>query len=374
MPKKKRRADGRMEIKRKMPDGKCRHFLGRTAAECEKKYREALVNFEAQQRAAAEGPAFALVAGAWWEQAQSSLKAGSLRSYKAAYRAAVERFGGHRMAEIKPRDIAAYLKALKAEGKAQTTLGNYHTVVTAIFEYWCTNLDGEANPSRLVRNLKGHKGRREPPKDDVVEEIKAHTEGKMGLLATLAMYTGLRLGEMMALTWADIDLESRELSVIKSVTWSNNRPTVTTPKTKNAVRKVPILEPLAVRLAEEGKRPAEEYLISGTKEPLTASQHSKRWLTYCKELGLAHEAGEYTPYNGKRQAHWKVDVTAHQLRHYCATLLDQAEVPMKARQLWMGHADIHTTMQIYTHKYTNEMQLAKAQMDVVVNQSANAKK
>lgn len=39
MAKKKRRADGRMEIKRKMPDGSVRHFLGKTAAECERKYR-----------------------------------------------------------------------------------------------------------------------------------------------------------------------------------------------------------------------------------------------------------------------------------------------------------------------------------------------
>ncbi len=66
----------------------------------------------------------------------------------------------------------------------------------------------------------------------------------MGLLAMLAMYTGLRLGEIMALTWADIDLPGRVLSVDKSATWSNNRPVISTPKTKNAVRQVPILESL----------------------------------------------------------------------------------------------------------------------------------
>lgn len=371
MPKKKRRADGRMEIKRKMPDGKVRHFLGRTAAECEKKYREALVNFEAQQRAAAEGPVFETVAQEWWLQAHPGLKPGTLRSYKASYNAAMEHFGGRRMAEIKPQDVAAYLKKLKTQGLAQATMRNRHSVLNLIFAYWCTDMGGDANPSLLVRNLKGKKAERVPPEDAAIERVKAHPEGKMGLLALVAMYTGLRLGEIMALTWADIDLEGRVLSVTKSVSWGNNRPVISTPKTKNAVRQVPILEPLAARLAEEGRRPAGEYLISGTQEPLTASQHRKRWLAYCKELGLAHEAGEYTAYNGKRQAHWQVDVTAHQLRHYCATLLDQAEVPMKARQLWMGHADIHTTMQIYTHKFTDEMQLAKAQMDVVVNRSAD---
>ncbi len=366
MAKKKRRADGRMEIKRKMPDGKVRHFLGQTAKECEDKYRQALVDFNARQEEQAAGPMFEEVAAAWWEQAQPTLKPGSLRSYKACYRAALEHFSGRRMREIKPQDISYYLKKLKGQGLAQGTMRNRHSLVTMIFAYWCTDLGGDANPSLLVRNLKGQKTERTPPDDAAIQTILQHQEGKMGLLAVMAMYTGLRLGEIMALTWADVDLESRVLSVTKSVAWVNNRPVVSTPKTKNAVRQVPILEPLARRLAAEGKRPAGEYLISGTHEPLTASQHSKRWLAYCKELGLAHEADEYKPYHGKRQAHWTVDVTAHQLRHYCATLLDRADVPMKARQLWLGHADIHTTMQIYTHSYTDEMQQAKDLVDGVL--------
>lgn len=166
----------------------------------------------------------------------------------------------------------------------------------------------------------------------------------MGLLAVMAMYTGLRLGEIMALTWADIDLESRVLSVTKSISWGNNRPVVSTPKTKNAVRQVPILEPLARRLEAEGKRPAGEYLISGTREPLTASQHRKRWLAYCKELGLAHDVGDYKTYNNKRQAHWTVDVTAHQLRHLAGPCRRAHEGPPALagpRRHPHHHADLH---------------------------------
>ena len=44
----------------------------------------------------------------------------------------------------------------------------------------------------------------------------------------------------------------------------------------------------------------------------------------------------------------------------------RADVPMKARQLWLGHADIHTTMQIYTHLYTDEMRQAKDKLDKIV--------
>lgn len=364
--KKGQRADGLIEIARKMPDGKTRHFYGHSRAEAEGKYRDALQALARAREQAAAGPLFEDVAAEWWAQAQPGLKPGTLRSYKASYKSVLEHFTGRHMAEIKPQDVALYLKKLKSQGLAQATMRNRHSVLNLIFSYWCTDLGGEANLSLLVRNLKGNKTERTPPDDAVVQLILQHPEGKMGLLAVMAMYTGLRLGEIMALTWADVDLASRVLSVTKSISWGNNRPVVSTPKTKNAVRQVPILEPLARRLEAEGKRPAGEYLISGTREPLTASQHRKRWLAYCKELGLAHDVGDYKTYNNKRQAHWTVDVTAHQLRHYCATLLDRADVPMKARQLWLGHADIHTTMQIYTHSYTDEMQQAKDLMDKLV--------
>lgn len=367
--KKGQRADGLIEIARKMPSGKVQHFYGHSRAEAEGKYRDTLQELARAREQAAAGPLFEEVAAAWWAQAQPGLKPSTLRSYKASYKSVLEHFTGRRMAEIKPQDVALYLKKLKSQGLAQATMRNRHSVLNLIFAYWCTDLGGDANPSLLVRNLKGNKTERTPPDDAVVQLILQHPEGKMGLLAVMAMYTGLRLGEIMALTWADIDLPGRVLSVTKSISWGNNRPVVSTPKTKNAVRQVPILEPLARRLEGEGKRPAEEYLISGTCEPLTASQHRKRWLAYCKELDLAHDVGEYKPYKGKRQAHWTVDVTAHQLRHYCATLLDRADVPMKARQLWLGHADIHTTMQIYTHSYTDEMQQAKDLLDKIVSLS-----
>ena len=364
--KKGQRADGRVEIKRKMPDGSVKHFYGASRAEAEEKYRQELVEHSVRQARCAIGPLFEDVAAEWWMQAQADLKPGTLRSYKASYTAAVKHFSGRRMPDIKPQDVSLYLKSLKVKGLAQATMRNRHSVLNLIFSYWCANLGGDANPSLLVRNLKGGKAERLPPADETMETIRAHPDGKMGLLAMLAMYTGLRLGEIMALTWADVDLPGRTLSVTKSVFWDNNRPTVTTPKTKNAVREVPILEPLAARLEVEGERPAGEYLISGTMDPLTASQYRKRWLAYCKALGLARDVGEYKRYKEKRQAHWQVDVTAHQLRHYCATLLDRADVPMKARQLWLGHADIHTTMQIYTHSFANEMKLAKGMVDKVV--------
>lgn len=338
-------------------DGKRKVFYGRTAREVNQK----MIEYKGEKEA---GPLFDDVASAWWVQTEKTVKYGTLRSYKSSYDDAVKYFHGKRIAEIKPKSISNYLKWIKGNGKAQATIRNRHSVLNLIFAYWCSDMDGESNPSLSVKNLRGEKKKRVQPSDDTMELLIKHTDGEMGLLAALAMYGGLRIGEIIALQWRDVDLESSLLHIRHSCTWRNNQPIITTPKTENSVRDVPILQPLAQRISEEGKMAGTRYVIGGGTTPLTASQERKRWLSYCKELGLARqEEKDYTPYNGKRQIHWNVDVTAHQLRHYCATLLDKYNVPMKTRQLWLGHADIHTTMQIYTHQYSGEMEAARKLID-----------
>ena len=111
---KKRRADGRMEIKRKMPDGSVRHFLGKTAAECERKYRDALVNFEAQKRASA---LFEPVAVAWWANYQTRIKAGTWKSYESHYKRCLAAFSGRQMKEITPGMVDNFGERLKDEGE-----------------------------------------------------------------------------------------------------------------------------------------------------------------------------------------------------------------------------------------------------------------
>ena len=56
----------------------------------------------------------------------------------------------------------------------------------------------------------------------------------------MLLYTGMRRGEIAALTWDDIDFENDVIQINKAVTFKNNRPLVKTPKTKNSVRNIPL--------------------------------------------------------------------------------------------------------------------------------------
>ena len=126
----------------------------------------------------------------------------------------------------------------------------------------------------------------------------------------------------------DIDLDNDIISVTKSVYHVNNRPFIKEPKTQKGIRNVPILYPLKPYLPN---KKSQQYIFSldGGKTPLTEMQYQKLWKEYAKSIGI--------------------NCSAHQLRHSFATMLFECGVDAKDAQDILGHAQLSTTMDIYTH-------------------------
>lgn len=375
MPRKKetRRADGRAEILRTI-NGKPRHFYGKSKREAEEKYKAALLA-EAQKKES--GALFEEVAADWWEDYQTKIKEGTARAYKGSYNAALSRFSGYGMKEITPGMVSSWGLEFKAQGKAERTAQNARSVLSLIFKYWCVR-DGETyNPVPLVDLPRGMKRtERQPPTTEQIAAVKQHPEG-FGLCAWLFMYTGCRLGEILALQWCDVDFEAGMIRVSKSVAWINNRPVVHEPKTKNAVRIVPLLGPLRDVLQGRMGKPA-EYILGGEK-PLTGTAYQRRWQYYCRDAGLAEGIEKSRVQGGKliRYTFWKPLVTAHQFRHEFASVLYEAGVGEMEAQKILGHADIYTTRKIYTHIRDAQIGEAAAKLEKyfsIVNESSGGKK
>lgn len=373
MAKKKRRADGRMEIKRKMPDGKVRHFLGQTAKECEDKYRQALVDFNARQEASA---LFENVAADWWADYQKRIKAGTGKTYEAHYRRCLAAFSGRQMKEITPGMVDNFGQKLKAEGRAESTIKNARSVLSLIFRFWCLRDNEVYNPVSVVRAPKGApKKERLPPTPAQIALVRAHPEG-FGLCAWLFMYTGCRLGEVVALQWQDVDFAEGWISVTKSASWKGGGVRISTPKTRNSVRKVPLLDPLRAVLELRRGRPG-DYILSGGPEPLTDGQYHHLWLEYCKALGMVQPSESGERYRAKRRERdtkgvrqlkelppvVRPAVTAHQFRHEMASAMYEAKVGELEAQKLLGHADISTTRKIYTHIREQQLQNATDQLN-----------
>lgn len=233
-----------MEIKRKMPDGSVRHFLGRTAAECEKKYRDALVNFEAQQRARTEGPLFGVLADEWWAAKEGQVRHGTVRCYKPAVARLKKALGDLPAAQLTAQEVSRLLEDMKRRGLATKTISNTHTVLNMILEYGAVEYGLTSNPSRLVSTPTSRKKKRKPPSEPAEQAIRsllnqAAESQKVDdaiLIGAVLLYTGCRRGEALALRFGDIDRAENRITVSASVEHRGNRPVRGEPKTENGYR------------------------------------------------------------------------------------------------------------------------------------------
>ena len=298
-----------------------RFFYGHSKA-------EVLRKIAAYREKAQRGRTFDEIADEWYEATAPTLAVNTLRGYRPAVARAREYFNGRYISELRPSDISTFIREFvrqhsAADKTARTQLG----IVSLICKYAVAQGDIDTNPAREISVPRGlPKNPRQLPSDEDIARVKASVDCTFGLFAFLVMYTGLRRGEALALTWDDIDLESRTITVSKSVYQDKNKPHLKAPKTGAGTRPVPILD----RLYERLKPSAGLLFPDPVSHGLMSETHFESlWKQYKNESGVA--------------------CTPHQLRHTFATMLYEAGVEDKDAQDILGHAQISTTRDIYTH-------------------------
>lgn len=380
MPRKRtKRADGRYEIKRKMPDGKYKHFLGDTVAEATAKYEEAYRQATLEESKNNGGATFREMAQAYENYITSDgtpIKRSTITAYKRYLENFISYFGDTPMQDIDTQAVCSYMERMKTNGKALHTITNAKSVLSCVFKFWCANYHGAGDPVLLASPPAGMKrGSREEPTPEQQRVIHAHPEG-CGFWAQLFEYTGLRIGEANGLQWKDVDFDAGVIHVSRAMPWHKNQPYLETPKTKNGYRDVPILTPFKPALLEHQKRcKLTDYVMSGSEAPLTQSGYNNRWISYCRSIGLAEwythptkiPQTENTPEHITQRKVYKATVTAHQFRHLYASNLFYAGVPDKVAQKLMGHADIMTTRRVYQQFRDEEDKKYIARLDDYVS-------
>ena len=314
-----RRKDGLLETTRTdRRTGKRIHFYGKTDREIDQQILEYTSRVET-------GRTFREVADEWAESHFPTVAPTTLKGYRPALRRAVDEFGDEPIQTITARDIKAFLVAFARGRRAQKTVATQRLVINLICTYAIEESgDLVLNPCSGVSLPKGlPKTYREAasPEDEAI----VRTSSDVWLLPYLIMYTGLRRGEALALT--DADITADYIRVCKSVYHENNKPYIKTPKTEAGNRIVPILDPLKERLPKRFKG----YLFSddGGKTPLTEVQYQRHWREFARATGI--------------------QATAHQLRHSYATMLHEMDIDVKDAQALLGHSTAAMTQDIYTH-------------------------
>lgn len=273
---------------------------------------------------AATFPRFNAFAWRWYDiYAPTNNKPSEQKAKRIILRKHLVPYFGHFLLDaITPLTIEEFKTIKRKEGLAPKSVNNFLAVLGKCLrtaEEW-----GELERVPRLRYL------RVPPQtfdflsiDEGERLIRAAPYPRWKVMITVALRTGLRLGELLALDWSDISLDTGVITVRRSA-FGNQ---IVSPKS-NRIRHVPIA-PEVQRTLQEIHRSC--GLVFSRHETIPISERVPRRAIsrICKEAGI-------------RQIGW------HVLRHTFASQLVMAGVNMKAVQELLGHSDIRITMR-YAH-------------------------
>lgn len=267
-----------------------------------------------------------------------------------------EYFEGKAIQTIAATDIQKYLIYLRTkyrtkQGKpiSDKTIRHHYCVLTLIFAYAVEQEILLKNPMDKVECPKLAKKPVEAFTQEQAEEFLSRLDScpiDFRCMLTLLITTGIRRGELMGLQWRDIDFEHLTISIQRNVTYTpESGVVVDTPKTENSVRTIPIIPSVAELLAQyrvKGEAAQDCFLFpndKGAKLPRDPNAVTRRVKRFMKNNGLP-------------------DMSPHDLRHSCATLLLSSGADIKSIQEILGHANASTTLNFYVKSDLRQMKAA----------------
>ena len=253
--------------------------------------------------------------------------------------------------EQHPKYIQDFYQHELDRGLSANTVIHYHANIRKCLQYAFQIGMIRSNPADRVERPRKEKFKSEVYKAEELEQLFTAIQGdpaEFGVI--MAAFYGLRRSEIVGLKWDAIDFENKTISIQHTVVSTKVDGVVTDiardrTKTKSSCRTLPLIpacEQMLKKMQKEqalnrkvcGKDYCTDYLdyiyvnpMGRRIRPNFLSQHFPEFLT----------------------AHDMKRIRFHDLRHSCASLLYANGVSLKEIQEWLGHSDISTTSNIYTH-------------------------
>ena len=351
-----KRKDGRWEgryIKDRV-NGKVRYgaVYGHSCEEAKRKLAAAKEELAKTMVAMDTGKAGTVqeVSAAWITEASTNLKVSSVNKYEDILKNHIEpRFGNIGLSDITNRDLIGFSNYLLTEGSlggrglAPSTVKQIMSVMNSLrihalrrdhtvgFTTACVVIKGDNKEIRVFSM--------EEEEKLITWLCENYDLTALGIL--LCLFSGLRIGEVCALKWDDLDFEADTICVTKTmqrirVKGSDSKKTevqILAPKSECSIRTIPIPENLRGPLLSEYREGA--FLLTGKKEdyvePRTLQNRFKRVL---KKAGIA-------------------DANFHTTRHTYATRCVEQGVDIKCLSEMLGHANVSITLNRYVHPSMN---------------------
>ncbi len=340
------RKDGYWVVQIELGDGKRKQYYLKTQKEAVEKLRKA--QRELEQGTLVTGPQQTVkqYLEYWLEEVHKpGLKVSTYVKYRKLINSYIIPALGHlKLEKLTPQHVKSLYNQKAKDGLSAKTIISIHGVLhkaldnAVLWNLASRNVCDVVSPPRLVKPEKRSLTMEQAHR--LLESVRGH---RLEMLLTLALTTGLRRGEMLALRWADVDLERRTVTIKRTVDYIPRYGYVENEQKTEAGRRVVLLPSFVVEMLKQHRvEQLEARLKAGGAwedrdlvfTDLSGGYFNPRYLEklmrkVVAEAGLPH-------------------ITLHGLRHSAATLLLSMGVPLKVVQEILGHSSYSITADIYT--------------------------
>ena len=289
----------------------------------------------------------------WLEIIRSSVEKTTFSSYTQMVKGKIApyfRNTGLTLDGIQAKHIQSfYLHELKTVSPG--TVIHYHANIHKALKYAVKMDLIPFNPADKVERPKKQKYIADYYRLEELEQLfEATKDHPYSLLIQITAFYGFRRGEALGLKWDAIDFERGTISVIRTVTTITVDGKQTeieqqSAKTKSSLRTLPLIGSFREYFLQVKEAQELNKQICGN-----CYNHEYDGFVFVDELGERMRANYLTSAFPKfLESHGLRRMRFHDLRHSCASLLLANDVPMKQIQEWLGHSDISTTANIYSH-------------------------
>lgn len=262
-------------------------------------------------------------------------------------------FGNRKMNEVTPADVIQWQNTIQEKRFAKTYERMIQNQLTALFNHAQKIYNLHNNPCKKVKKM----GKSDADKmefwtkeeyDLFVSNLQEGTENY--LMAEILFWTGVREGELIALTPKDIDFRNNLLHINKTYNRINGKDVITPPKTDSSNRTISIPEFLKVEIEDyingDYGMPENERLF-----PMVARTLQKRMKKFMEKAGV------------------KI-IRIHDFRHsHVAYLINQGVQPLIIKER-LGHRDIKITLNTYGHLYPSQQKVIAEMLDQQRNEKS----
>ena len=327
-----------------------------------------------------------LILDAWFDiwlntHKKKSIKESTRSRYDSCYKNYIQKkLGKRKLADFKPILLERLFQDMADNDYSTKTIRDIYNILSAVFKYAVHNRLITYNPCDGVELPKTKK---KPIRVLSVEEqsdVLRYAKGRLyeNLIVT-ALGTGMRAGELLGLTDADLNFRKREITINKTLVYIKDLSTgkyvfkYQTPKTESGKRVIPMQESVYKALRKQRTQKKEMQIASDAWEPLKGfedlvfvSRNGKPVSEHAFQSALNWIVNAI---NKDRQKQAKKDKTdfvpmehiyPHVLRHTFATRCFEVGIEAKTVQKYLGHSSVAITLDIYTH-VTNDK--ARIEMD-----------